>query len=664
MPGRPVVPIALLTAASLFSAPSFARAQDVGPASRFHAVDLGLPAANGIQVVALNRRGQVAVYTTTSTSEGTSFTCWLYDNGVLTNLGTLGGKVCQPTAMNDSGQIVGHSTTAEGYAHPFIYANGRMTDIGVLSGASSPADSGFAWAINSSGAVVGQSQTAAGQTHTFLYENGQLRDIDPDALFSAGLAINDAGQITGVRAVPGSGSTAYRYLNGRFEDINAPGMQSSIGRLINRAGDVAGSITMQAEQHAFLFSGGALGDIGTLGGPNAFPSAMNDLAQIAGFAFTSGDIFHAIVARGGTLVDLGSLGSAPNDFSRARSINKWGHVVGWTATPDGATTAFFSNRAGIQDLRTLVTSDAVPEMNDAQCINDVGQIAATGMVGGRPHAFLLTPASAPTSLAVSAATVRYGDHPQLMATLASSSTPVAQKAITFAIDGVTVGTATTDDNGVARLTAIDTTPAGTHTLSAAFAADEVYEASSSSAMLDVRNAPLTITANSATRFIGAENPAFTASYGGFVLGETPAVMGGTLTLVTDATRTSPVGVYTITPSGLSSPNYDITYVNGSLTVMPNICVRFDSWKPVRAGRTIPIKLDHCDRHGRRWSYRSWFSMTDLLRRLSEEGDNDFRDVGFGYLFNLRTKELTTGMWDLLFSATGDPVRHDGTFHAR
>jgi probable HAF family extracellular repeat protein len=657
----------------LFSAPSPARAQDGSP--RFHAADLGLPAANGVQVVALNRRSQVAAYTTTSTSEGTSFACWLYDNGVLTNLGTLGGSLCVPTAMNDSGQIVGHSTTAEGYDHPFIYSNGRMTDIGVLSGASSPDDSGFAWAINSSGAVVGQSVTAAGQTHTFLYENGQLRDIDPDALFSAGLGINDAGQITGVRAVPGGSSTAYRYQNGTFEDINAPGVQSSIGRLINRAGDIAGSINMQAEQHAFLFSGGALGDLGTLGGPNAFPSAMNDLAQIAGFAFTSGDIFHAMVARDGALVDLGSLGSWPNDFSRARGINSSGHVVGWTATPDG-TTGFFSGGAGMQDLRALVIAEVAPEINDALCINDAGQIAATGMVDGRPHAFLLTPASVETGLAVSPVTVRYGEHPELIATLTSTSTPVSQKTIAFAIDGVTVGTATTDENGVARLTAPDSTPAGAHTVSVAFATDQLFASSASSAMLDVLKASLTITANSATRLVGAANPAFTVSYAGFVLGEAPTVLDGTLTFVTDASQTSPAGVYSITPSGLSSPNYDITYVNGSLKVTYGICVRFDQSRAVRAGSTIPIKVDLCNEDGTTWSGPSIALVTKALRRLSstvaqemleecdDTADNDFRYVGFGYLFNLRTSGLTTGTWDLVFNVTGDPVDHDVTFQVR
>ena len=567
------------------------------------------------------------MYTTTSSSEGTSFTCWLYDNGVLTNLGTLGGKVCQPTAMNDSGQIVGHSTTAEGSEHPFIYSNGRMTDIGVLSGASSQDDSGFAWAINSSGAVVGQSQTAAGQTHTFLYKSGQLRDIDPDALFSAGLAINDAGQITGVRAVPGGSSTAYRYQNGTFEDINAPGVQSSIGRLINRAGDIAGSITMQAEQHAFLFSGGALGDIGTLGGPNAFPSAMNDLAQIAGFAFTSGDIFHAMVARDGALVDLGSLASSPNDFSRARSINRSGHVVGWTATPDGTTSAFLSNGAGMQDLRALVTSDA-PEINDALCINDAGQIAATGMVGGRPHAFLLTPASAATSLVVSPATVRYGDRPQLIATLTSSSRPVAQKAVTFTIDGVSVGTAATDENGVARLTATDTTSAGAHTLSAAFATDELYRVfveqcdarCAESGVDDRRKQRDAIDRCRESRIHGVvQRTCARRDAGG----------PGRNTDLRDRCFENESGWRLLDyPFGafIAELRHHLSqwFAEGDV---PKICVWFDQFKSGRAHGRIPIDL--CNGHGIGW----W----------------SHRHGSFDHLFDHRKQGPGQGMWDLLFS---------------
>jgi hypothetical protein len=59
---------------------------------------------------------------------------------------------------------------------------------------------------------------------------------------------------------------------------------------------------------------------------------------------------------------------------------------------------------------------------------------------------------------------------------------------------------------------------------------------------------------------------FTATYAGFVNGETVAVLTGTLACVTTATTTSLAGTYPITCSGQSSINYAITYVPGTLIV--------------------------------------------------------------------------------------------------
>jgi hypothetical protein len=84
--------------------------------------------------------------------------------------------------------------------------------------------------------------------------------------------------------------------------------------------------------------------------------------------------------------------------------------------------------------------------------------------------------------------------------------------------------------------------------------------------LDVSRAPLTVTAQDASRTAGQANPAFSASFAGFVYGETAAVLGGTLSFTTAATASSPAGSYAITPSGLSSSNYAITFVPGTLTV--------------------------------------------------------------------------------------------------
>ena len=86
--------------------------------------------------------------------------------------------------------------------------------------------------------------------------------------------------------------------------------------------------------------------------------------------------------------------------------------------------------------------------------------------------------------------------------------------------------------------------------------------------LTVNPAPLTVTANDATRLYGSPNPVFDATFAGFVLGEGPGVLGGTLGFTTAATPASPVGAYAVTPGGLTSGNYTITFVPGTLTVTP------------------------------------------------------------------------------------------------
>ena len=85
----------------------------------------------------------------------------------------------------------------------------------------------------------------------------------------------------------------------------------------------------------------------------------------------------------------------------------------------------------------------------------------------------------------------------------------------------------------------------------------------------MNSAPLTVTANNTNRVYGAANPSFTASYSGFVNGETAGLVQGTPGFSTTATTSSPVNSYSITPSvgSLTAPNYSFTtFNNGTLTV--------------------------------------------------------------------------------------------------
>jgi len=62
----------------------------------------------------------------------------------------------------------------------------------------------------------------------------------------------------------------------------------------------------------------------------------------------------------------------------------------------------------------------------------------------------------------------------------------------------------------------------------------------------------------------------TASYAGFVNGETPASLTTPVNLSTSATSNSPAGAYPIAASGASSSDYAISYVNGTLTIAPYV----------------------------------------------------------------------------------------------
>ena len=105
--------------------------------------------------------------------------------------------------------------------------------------------------------------------------------------------------------------------------------------------------------------------------------------------------------------------------------------------------------------------------------------------------------------------------------------------------------------------------------------------------LTVTPAPLTVTANAATKVYGHANPTFTASYGGFVLGQAPSVLSGVLNFSTPATVASHVGTYPIPLGGLTSPDYAIQFVNGSLGVTPAPLVVTAPTIAITYGQAVP-----------------------------------------------------------------------------
>ncbi|MCR5781177.1 MAG: hypothetical protein K6G90_00435 [Clostridia bacterium] len=109
----------------------------------------------------------------------------------------------------------------------------------------------------------------------------------------------------------------------------------------------------------------------------------------------------------------------------------------------------------------------------------------------------------------------------------------------------------------------------------------------------VNKATLTVKANDDTATYGDGVPNYGAGsviYSGWTVGtdNEGSALTGALSVTTNYTQGSPVGVYTITPSGQTAANYNIEYINGSLTVgKRNITVTPDAVTGMTYGAELP-----------------------------------------------------------------------------
>ncbi len=200
------------------------------------------------------------------------------------------------------------------------------------------------------------------------------------------------------------------------------------------------------------------------------------------------------------------------------------------------------------------------------------QATASGLASATTASFVVTPSLVASQALLSAipATPSYGDPVHFTATVSprtGGGTPTG--TVQFAIDGSPFGPAETIVAGVATSPTVASLAAGPHTISASYSGDPGFSGSNALDLpLSVALAPLTITANSATKGYGTVNPAFSASYSGFVNGQGPADLTGSPSFQTPASSGSHAGDYPISVSGFSSKNYAITFRSGTLSVTP------------------------------------------------------------------------------------------------
>ena len=336
----------------------------------------------------------------------------------ITDLGTLGGTFSAANDVNDNGQVAGLSTLpGDSVVHAFLWDRGLLADLGTLGGPNSIA---FA-KMNARGEVAGFADTSVpdplGEDFCgfgtnlvclpSIWFHGRLNSLPIlNGDNGAATSVNNRGQVTGISetAVLDPTCTAplllqYRpvvWTNGKVHELPTFGdpdgeaiVSNDRGQIIGRSGDCT-----NPSFHALIWRNSQPTDMGNFGGAiNHTPSDLNNRGQVVGSSDLPGDeTGHAFLWEDGVLTDLGTL---PGDFaSAAYGINSKGEIVGGSYDADGNSRPFLLDDGVMTDLNTLVSADSPLYLLDATGrINAHGQIAgiAFDTNTGEIHADLATP---------------------------------------------------------------------------------------------------------------------------------------------------------------------------------------------------------------------------------------------------------------------------------
>jgi probable HAF family extracellular repeat protein len=238
----------------------------------------------------------------------------VWRNGVISDLGTLGGPDALEVAQNDQGEIAGESytsdqpsaTTSVPTLAPFLWKNGHMINLGTLGGTSGQAN----W-LNDRGEVVGQSNLRGDGTlnyNAFLWNGRRMIDLTPGTERGSATWINDQGDVTGYTcgATLDSPCTGFLWRQGKLTILPATG---------------AG------------FGG-------------ADPTSMNDRDQVVGYELRTNEtpVIAALWVNGHPY-NLNKL-IAPTSLrlTSANYINNQGEIVGYGTLPNGEQRMFLLTR--------------------------------------------------------------------------------------------------------------------------------------------------------------------------------------------------------------------------------------------------------------------------------------------------------------------------------
>ena len=306
----------------------------------------------------------------------------------VTDLGTLPGGPAAGfpgsygLSVNAFGQVVGQAFNSGGESRAFLWATGRMQDLGTLPG-STDAE---AYTINNLGQAVGFSGSfMLGTRSAVLWTRREgIQDLGmlPGDAESAAFGINDLGMVVG-------DSSGHAFLWTKREGMQnlgmLPGAIYATAWAINDLGQVVGD----SGGFSFLWTKNeGMQDLGAgPGGITSSARAINNLGQVVGYLAGPSTLYDAHAFLWTKATGMQDLGTLPGiGLSTSLGINDLGQVVG----NSGNFAFLWTKNEGMQNLNDLIPADSGWVLQTANSINLWGQITGLGTINGQTHAFLLT----------------------------------------------------------------------------------------------------------------------------------------------------------------------------------------------------------------------------------------------------------------------------------